>query len=114
MRRALVSVLLLLPTRLPAQEPVDQAAVARIKDEGLHRSGRGGSWLNQAELELSLVSRGCLGRRRLPDLVRLRRETQAWTIRGNRAKTRIRWQFTRRDARGKFGYQENPYEGSRT
>ncbi|MDP2958842.1 MAG: IS630 family transposase, partial [Longimicrobiales bacterium] len=64
-----------------------------------------GSWLNQAEIELSLVSRGCLGRRRIPDLASLRRETRARNTRANRAKTRIRWRFTRKDARRKFGYQ---------
>ena len=66
-----------------------------------------GNWLNQAELELSLVSRGCLGRRRIPDFRQLRRDTRAWKTRANRAQTCIRWHFTRRDARRKFGYQKN-------
>jgi hypothetical protein len=80
----------------------------------VHFTPKHGSWLNQAEIELSLVSRGCLGRRRIADLPRLRRETRAWTTRANRARTCIRWQFTRRDARRKFGYQKNVSKRSRT
>src|SRR3990172_9611641 len=53
----------------------------------VHYTPKHGSWLNQAEIELGLVSRGCLGRRRIADLPQLRRETRAWTTRGNRAKT---------------------------
>lgn len=79
-----------------------------------HFTPKHGSWLNQAEIELSLVSRGCLGRRRLETLAQLRRETRAWTTRANRAKTCIRWRFTRRDARTKFGYQTNLSNRSKT
>lgn len=80
----------------------------------VHFTPKHGSWLNQAEIELSLVSRGCLGRRRIADLTHLRREIRAWNTRANRAKTRIRWQFTRRDARLKFGYQKNLCRRSQT
>jgi len=37
-----------------------------------------GSWLNQAEIEIGIFSRQCLGRRRIPDLKTLTRETRAW------------------------------------
>ena len=80
----------------------------------VHFTPKHGSWLNQAEIELSLVSRGCLGRRRIDNLAHLRRETRAWNTRANRTKTRIRWQFTRRDARFKFGYQKNLSNRSKT
>ena len=80
----------------------------------VHFTPKHGSWLNQAEIELSLVSRGCLGRRRLDTLALLRRETRAWNRRANRAKTRIRWRFTRKDARTKFGYQKNLSSRSKT
>ncbi len=73
----------------------------------VHFTPKHGSWLNPAEIELSLVSRGCLGRRRIGDLPHLERDTRTWTTRANRAKTTIRWRFTRRDARRKFGYQKN-------
>ena len=71
----------------------------------LHFTPKHGSWLNQAELELSLVSRGCLGDRRIPNLPALRTTTTAWTRRANAMHTRIDWRFTRKDARRKFGYQ---------
>lgn len=80
----------------------------------VHFTPKHGSWLNQAEIELSLVSRGCLGRRRLDTLQRLQRETRAWTTRANRAKTRIQWRFTRKDARRKFGYQKKLSTRSKT
>ena len=79
-----------------------------------HFTPKHGSWLNQAEIELSLVSRGCLGTRRIASLAELQRDTRAWTTRANRAKTCIRWQFTRRDARKKFGYQKNLSNRSET
>ena len=71
----------------------------------VHFTPKHGSWLNQAELELSLLSRSCFGRRRLDTLQQLRAETHAWTTRANTARTRIQWRFTRKDARRKFGYQ---------
>ncbi len=80
----------------------------------VHFTPKHGSWLNPAELELSLWSRGCLGRRRIGQLTHLQRDTRAWTARANRAKTRIRWQFTRRDARRRFGYQKNLSNRSQT
>lgn len=80
----------------------------------VHFTPKHGSWLNQAEIELSLVSRGCLGRRRISDLTQLTCETRAWNARANRAKTCIRWRFTRKDARIKFGYQKNLSTRSKT
>jgi len=73
-----------------------------------------GSWLNQAELELSLFSWGGLGHRRIPVLPHLRRETRAWHTRANAAQVRIRCRFTRKDARRKFGYEWNLSNRSRT
>jgi len=80
----------------------------------VHFTPKHGSWLNQAEIELSLVSRGCLGRRRIETLSHLCGETRAWTRRANTARTRIRWQFTRKDARRKFGYQTTLSKRSKT
>ena len=80
----------------------------------VHFTPKHGSWLNQAELELSLVSRGCLGRRRIATLADLRAHTRAWTTRANRAQTRIQWQFTRKDARRKFSYQTKLSSRSKT
>jgi DDE superfamily endonuclease len=73
-----------------------------------------GSWLNQAEIEIGLFARQCLGRRRIPDLTTLRRETRAWTRRINGARTRINWRFDRRTARRKFGYTKHFSKQSKT
>ena len=65
-----------------------------------------GSWLNQAEIEIGLFSRQCLGKRRLPDLTALRREATAWNRGVNRDGVKIDWQFDRKAARRKFGYKK--------
>jgi hypothetical protein len=80
----------------------------------VHFTPKHGSWLNQAEIELSLVARGCLGSRRIDTLAQLRLDTRAWNTRANRSRTRIRRQFTRKDARVKFGYQKNVSSRSET
>ena len=64
-----------------------------------------GSWLNQAEIEMGLFSRQCLGKRRLADLATLRREAAAWNRRVNRERVKIDWRFDRKSARRKFGYK---------
>ncbi len=43
----------------------------------VHYTPKHGSWLNQAEIEVSLYSRGWLGQRRILSLGNLRRESQA-------------------------------------
>lgn len=71
----------------------------------VHYTPKHGSWLNQAEIELSLYSRQCLGTRRFQDLEALRKETRAWSRATDRTRTRIAWKFTRRKARKTFRYQ---------
>lgn len=66
-----------------------------------HYTPKHGSWLNMAEIELSVLSRQCLDRR-IPDQERLNREVAAWEERRNRAKTTIDWRFTTADARIKL------------
>jgi hypothetical protein len=73
-----------------------------------------GSWLNQAEIEIGIFSRQCLGRRRIPDLKTLARETRAWTRRMNRDRIKINWKFDRKAARRKFGYTRNSFKRSQT
>ena len=45
----------------------------------VHDTPKHGRWLNQAEIELSLVARQCFGTRRLETIDRLRPEVRAWT-----------------------------------
>jgi len=78
----------------------------------VHYTPKHGSWLNQAEIEIGLFSRQCLGKRRIPDLKILTRETRAWNRRMNSARTRIHWRFARKDARRKFRYNKNTFKRS--
>ncbi len=62
------------------------------------RTPKHGSWLNIAEIELSVLTRQCLCRR-IPDIETLRRETKAWEKRRNSEAKQVDWQFTTDDAR---------------
>lgn len=71
----------------------------------VHNTPIHGSWLNQAELEIGLFAKQCLGKRRLGDIRILRAEAQAWNRRINRKRTTINWSFDRKKARKKFKYK---------
>jgi hypothetical protein len=60
-----------------------------------------GSWLNMAEIELSILSRQCLDRR-IGDLETLKTEVAAWQDNRNHEETWIDWRFTTADARVKL------------
>src|SRR5262249_20692009 len=75
----------------------------------VHYTPTHGSWLNQAEIEIGILTRQCLGKRRIADLKALRRETQAWNRRMNRDCIKIAWKFDRSTARQKFGYKRNSF-----
>ena len=59
----------------------------------VHYTPTHGSWLNQAEIEIGIFSRQCLGHRRIPDLKTLRQEAKAWNRRMNRDRVKIAWKF---------------------
>jgi hypothetical protein len=80
----------------------------------VHHTPIHGSWLNQAEIEIGLFSRQCLGTRRIPDLKTLRREARAWNRRMNRDGVKINWKFDRKTARRKFGYKKKSFMRSKT
>jgi hypothetical protein len=80
----------------------------------VHYTPTHGSWLNQAEIEIGIFSRQCLGKRRIPDLKRLRREAKAWNRRMNRDRVKIAWKFDRKTARRKFRYERKSFKRSRT
>jgi len=79
----------------------------------VHYTPTHGSWLNQAEIEIGMFSRQCLGSRRIPDLPTLRRESRAWNRRVNRARIKINWKLDRKAARRKFGYNKTILSGQR-
>ncbi len=66
-----------------------------------HYTPKHGSWLNMAEIELSVLSRQCLDRR-LPDAPTLEAEVAAWARRRNQVGATVAWQFTTADARIKL------------
>jgi hypothetical protein len=80
----------------------------------VHYTPTHGSWLNQAEIEIGIFSRQCLGNRRIPNLKTLRREAKAWNQRMNRDRVKIAWKFDRKTARRKFGYKRNSFTRSKT
>jgi len=67
----------------------------------IHYTPKHGSWLNMAELELSVLSRQCLDRR-IPDQATLEREVKAWEARRNASPAPVNWRFTTADARIKL------------
>lgn len=60
-----------------------------------------GSWLNMAEIELSVLGRQCL-ERRVPDTKTLQRQTKAWQKERNRLGASVNWRFRTDDARIKL------------
>ena len=67
----------------------------------VHYTPKHGSWLNMAEIELSVLSRQCLNRR-IPDQDALIGETTAWEARRNASGATVEWRFTTADARIKL------------
>lgn len=66
-----------------------------------HPTPEHGSWLNIAEIELSVLHRQCLNRR-IEDEATLAREIAAWQKERNASQAKINWQFTAEDARIKL------------
>ncbi|MGH8767426.1 MAG: IS630 family transposase [Burkholderiales bacterium] len=62
-----------------------------------HYTPKHASWLNMAEIEIGVLSRQCLDRR-LPDMMTLTHEVNAWQARRNAERRTIQWGFTRQDA----------------
>src|SRR3712207_4467009 len=84
------------PAALYAAFPPAEAK--RIWDKlEFHYTPKHGSWLNMAEIELSVLSRPCLDRR-IPDQETLTRETAAWAAGRNASGATVNWRFTTTDA----------------
>jgi hypothetical protein len=90
-----------LSTHTPAAlyETFEPAEARRLVERlEIHYTPKHGSWMNMAELELSVLARQCLDRR-IPDLATLRAEVGAWEADRNAAAVRVDWQLTTADAR---------------
>lgn len=66
-----------------------------------HFTPKHGSWLNMAEIELSVLARQCL-RRRIPDQETLAHDVQAWVDERNAKVVKVDWRFSTADARIKL------------
>jgi hypothetical protein len=82
----------------------DLAGTRLWKRFTVHYTPKHASWLNPAEMEASLVSRECLGKRRLADFRVLRHEVSVWSRQADRARRRIDWKWRVSDARRVFRY----------
>lgn len=77
------------------------AAHALLRRVEFHHTPKHASWLNMAEIEISIMQRQCL-RRRLMDQATARREIHAWQRQRNAERRGIDWTFTRTDADRRF------------
>ena len=83
-------------------EAFDPVTARRLMERfEFHYTPKHGSWLNVAEIELSVLNRQCLDRR-IGDWDTLRQEIAAWTRRRNLPAAKINWRFTTADARVKL------------
>ncbi len=67
----------------------------------IHYTPKHGSWLNMAEIELSILARQCLNQR-IPNAPGLQHETAAWETERNARAAQMEWRFTTADARIKL------------
>lgn len=67
----------------------------------IHYTPRNGSWLNVAEIELSVLSQQCLAGR-ISSVEELSRELAAWQQERNSTTSKVIWHFTTEDARVKL------------
>lgn len=60
-----------------------------------------GSWLNMAEIELHVLNGQCLNRH-IPSMEKIQSEVEAWQTARNNKNSKIKWQFTNKEARIKL------------
>lgn len=68
----------------------------------IHYTPKHGSWLNVAEIELSVLQGECLKDRRIGTEQALRTEVETWADGRNTRQKGVKWQFTTADARIKL------------
>lgn len=93
-----------LNTHVPAAlyETFEPAEAKRILDRlEIHYTPKHGSWLNMAEIELSVLNRQCLDEH-TPDRPALEQAVSAWETERNTHHAKVDWRFTTADARIKL------------
>jgi transposase len=89
-------------TKAALYEAFDPPEAKRIADKlEIHYTPKHGSWLNMAEIELSHLSRQCLGER-IAAKDTLINKVHTWNTKRNANKAKAHWQFTTEDARVKL------------
>lgn len=81
--------------------PPDEALRLAKRFE-FHHTPKHGSWLDIAEIELSALSKQCLGKRRIENIDDLNSELEKWHTDRNERQKGVNWQFTTDDARIKL------------
>ncbi len=84
-----------------AFEPKEARDILRKLE--FHYTPKHGSWLNQVEIEFSVLARQCLSGRRIPEAETLTEEVGAWETERNERGATVDWRFTAEDAREKLG-----------
>lgn len=79
--------------------PEEARRIARKLE--IYHTPKHGSWLNMAEIELSILVRQCLGQR-LPNRAELTDAVAAWEADRNSRAAKMEWRFTTADARIKL------------
>lgn len=83
-------------------EAFDPSTAHRLRKRlEIHFTPKHGSWLNIAEIELSVFTRQCL-KCRIPRIEMLRKKAQEWSKDRNNRQLSVDWQFTTNDARIKL------------
>lgn len=93
-----------LNTHSPASfyEAFEPAEAWRLSQKlEIHSTPVHGSWLNMAEIELSVLARQCLAER-MPNIQAVQEHVTAWQNQRNQAQATINWRFTAEDARIKL------------
>jgi hypothetical protein len=78
-----------------------EVAYAWMQQIAMHDTPKGASWLNMAEIQLSVLAKQCL-KRRIPTIDALAHEVMTWVWLRNQNPVPICWQFTPDMARAKF------------
>jgi hypothetical protein len=83
-------------------EAFKPAQAKRVADKlEIHYTPKHGSWLNMAEIEMSVLSRQCLTER-MDNIEHLEGEALAWAENRNDSNLKVGWRFTTADARIKL------------
>jgi len=89
-------------TKASLYEAFEPAEAKRIADKlEIHPTPKHGSWLNMAEIEMSVMERQCLSER-MATTERLEHQAVVWAEKRNTKQTKVDWRFTTIDARIKL------------